>query len=64
MTQRFIICSKCMKLNINFNITKRQPVLCILYYIIYYTFNSLYCTIVVGQVGPFLVATKSIYTHV
>lgn len=64
MRLRFIICSKFMKLNIIFNITKRQPVLFISYYVIYYTFNSVYRTIVVGHVGPFLVATKSIYTHV
>lgn len=64
MTPHFIICLKFMKLNIIFNTTKRQPVLFISYYVIYYTFNSLYRTIVVGQVGPFLVATKSIYTHV
>lgn len=46
-----------------FIITQRQPVLFILCYIIYYTFNwSFY--IVVGQVGLYSVATKPIYVRV
>jgi len=53
-----------MELNIIFNITKFQPVFLISNNVIYYTFNWVYRIIAVGQVGPYSVATKTIYVHV